>query len=53
MGSPSPPSTRPDMVTGRETFRINSARVVISDWKHDYNQHHRFLGLAELLCDVA
>ncbi|OCB22688.1 integrase [Mycobacterium intracellulare subsp. yongonense] len=42
-----------------ECLNINSfwsmaqARVVISDWKHEYNHHRRFLGLAELLCDVA
>ena len=29
------------------------ARVVIGDFKHEYNQRHRFLGLVELLCDVA
>lgn len=42
-----------------ECLNINSfwsmaqARVVISDWKHEYNHHRRFLGLADLLCDVA
>ena len=29
------------------------ARVVIGDFKHEHNHRHRFLGLAELLCDVA
>jgi putative transposase len=29
------------------------ARVVIGDFKHDHNHRHRFLGLAELLCDIA
>jgi len=29
------------------------ARVVISDFKHEHNHRHRFLGLVELLCDVA
>ena len=43
----------------RSIVNINSfwslaqARVVIADWKHGYNHRHRFLGLAELLCDVA
>ena len=42
-----------------ECLNINSfwslaqARVVITDWKHDYNHHRRFRGLAGLLCDVA
>jgi hypothetical protein len=34
-------------------WSLTQARVVISDWKHDYNHRRRFLGLAELLCDVA
>jgi putative transposase len=34
-------------------WSLTQARVVISDWKHDYNHHRRFLGLADLLCDVA
>jgi transposase InsO family protein len=34
-------------------WSLTQARFVISDWKHDYNHHRRFLGLAELLCDVA
>jgi putative transposase len=29
------------------------ARVVIGDFKPEHNHRHRFLGLAELLCDVA
>ena len=29
------------------------ARVVIGDFKHEHNHQRRFLGLAELLCDVA
>ena len=29
------------------------ARVVIGDFKDEHNHHHRFLGLADLLCDVA
>ncbi len=29
------------------------ARVVIGDFKHEHNHRHRFLGLADLLCDVA
>jgi putative transposase len=29
------------------------ARMVIGDFKHEHNHRHRFLGLAELLCDVA
>ena len=29
------------------------ARVVIGDFKHEHNHRHRFLGLGELLCDVA
>jgi hypothetical protein len=43
----------------RQLLNINSfwslaqARVIIGDWKHDYNHRRRFLGLAELLCDVA
>jgi putative transposase len=42
-----------------ECLNINSfwslahARVVVTDWKYEYNNHRRFLGLAELLCDVA
>jgi putative transposase len=42
-----------------ECLNINSfsslaqARVVIGDWKYDYNHHRRFLGLVGLLCDVA
>jgi putative transposase len=29
------------------------ARVVIGDFKHEHNHRHRFLGLVDLLCDVA
>ncbi|MGV2590269.1 UNVERIFIED_CONTAM: integrase core domain-containing protein [Mycobacterium avium subsp. hominissuis] len=29
------------------------ARVVIGDFKTEHNHRHRFLGLADLLCDVA
>jgi len=41
-----------------ECLNINSfwslaqARVVISDWKHDYNHHRRSPGFPDLLRDV-
>jgi len=33
-------------------WSLAHARMVIRDWKH-YQHHRPFLGLAELLCDVA
>lgn len=34
-------------------WSLTQARIVIGDWKQEYNHHRRFLGLADLLCDVA
>jgi putative transposase len=34
-------------------WSLTQARVVISDWKKDYNHHRRSLGFPELLHDVA
>ncbi len=34
-------------------WSLTQARIVIGDWKQEYNHHRRFLELADLLCDVA
>ena len=34
-------------------WSLTQARMIINDWKHEYNHQRSFLGLADLLCDVA